>query len=99
MTLEAATYPSVAASCLRGVRAVGTARSAGDTVVARTPRRDPRREETPWDSTLQGRNVLLLTSNFGTESDELRSPLATLREAGATVTVVAGGRRGHDSGA
>ncbi|MDN5599748.1 MAG: type 1 glutamine amidotransferase [Brachybacterium sp.] len=41
------------------------------------------------DSTLQGRNVLLLTSNFGTESDELRSPLATLREAGATVTVVA----------
>lgn len=52
------------------------------------------------DSTLQGRNVLLLTSNFGTESDELRSPLATLREAGATVTVVAPEAGcGHDSGA
>ena len=38
---------------------------------------------------LEGRAVLVLTSNFGTETDEIQRPLATLREAGATVTVAA----------
>lgn len=38
---------------------------------------------------LEGRTILLLTTNFGTESDELQQPLRTLREAGATVTVAA----------
>ncbi|MGO1566545.1 MAG: type 1 glutamine amidotransferase domain-containing protein [Brachybacterium sp.] len=41
------------------------------------------------NSTLEGRKILLLTSNFGTETDEITKPLATLREAGATVTVAA----------
>ncbi|ATG50595.1 protease [Brachybacterium vulturis] len=41
------------------------------------------------NSTLDGRNILVLTSNFGTETDEIRIPLATLREAGAKLTVVA----------
>ncbi|ATG53335.1 protease [Brachybacterium ginsengisoli] len=40
-------------------------------------------------STLEGRTILLLSSNFGTETDEIRGPLAALREAGATVTVAA----------
>lgn len=40
-------------------------------------------------STLEGRNILVLSSNFGTETDEIRTPIATLREAGATVVVVA----------
>jgi len=40
-------------------------------------------------NTLEGRAVLVLTSNFGTETDEIQRPLATLREAGATVTVAA----------
>lgn len=39
--------------------------------------------------TLEGRTILLLSSNFGTETDEIRSPLAALREAGAVVTVAA----------
>ena len=41
------------------------------------------------NSTLESRTILLLTSNFGTETDEIQRPLAALREAGATVTVVA----------
>ena len=41
------------------------------------------------NSALEGRKILLLSSNFGTETDEIRTPIATLREAGATVTVVA----------
>lgn len=41
------------------------------------------------NSTLQGRTILLLTSNFGTETDEITSPLAALRGAGASVTVAA----------
>lgn len=41
------------------------------------------------DNTLEGRKILLLSSNFGTETDEIRSPLGALREAGATVTVAA----------
>lgn len=41
------------------------------------------------NSTLDGRTILLLSSNFGTETDEIRSPLAALRGAGATVTVAA----------
>ena len=40
-------------------------------------------------STLEGRTVLVLTSNFGTETSEIRTPLSALREAGATVTVAA----------
>lgn len=40
-------------------------------------------------STLEGRKILVLTSNFGTETDEIQRPLAALREAGATVTVAA----------
>lgn len=40
-------------------------------------------------STLEGRKVLVLTSNFGTETDEIQRPIAALREAGATVTVAA----------
>ncbi|MFC7375897.1 type 1 glutamine amidotransferase domain-containing protein [Brachybacterium sp. GCM10030267] len=38
---------------------------------------------------LNGRKVLILTSNFGTEADELQRPLDALREAGAEVTVAA----------
>ena len=41
------------------------------------------------NSTLEGRNILVLTSNFGTETSEIQSPLETLREAGASVTVAA----------
>ncbi|HEX7351043.1 type 1 glutamine amidotransferase domain-containing protein [Brachybacterium sp.] len=41
------------------------------------------------NATLEGRKILLLSSNFGTETDEIRSPLATLRDAGARVTVAA----------
>lgn len=41
------------------------------------------------NSTLEGRKILVLSSNFGTETDEIRTPIATLREAGATVVVVA----------
>lgn len=40
-------------------------------------------------SALEGRTILLLTSNFGTETDEIQRPLAALREAGAAVTVAA----------
>ncbi|GAA1490815.1 type 1 glutamine amidotransferase domain-containing protein [Brachybacterium sacelli] len=40
-------------------------------------------------STLEGRTILLVTSNFGTETDEIQRPIATLREAGASVTVAA----------
>ena len=41
------------------------------------------------NSTLDGRTILLLSSNFGTEAAEIRSPLGALRDAGATVTVAA----------
>ncbi|MGW2206589.1 type 1 glutamine amidotransferase domain-containing protein [Streptomyces sp. NPDC001774] len=39
--------------------------------------------------TLDGKRVLFLTTNYGTEQDELKKPVATLREAGAEVTVAA----------
>lgn len=39
--------------------------------------------------TLHGTNVLVLTTNYGVEQDELTRPTAALREAGATVTVAA----------
>ena len=38
---------------------------------------------------LNDRSVLVLTTNFGTESDELTQPITALREAGAAVTVAA----------
>ncbi|MFE6710916.1 type 1 glutamine amidotransferase domain-containing protein [Streptomyces sp. NPDC057695] len=38
---------------------------------------------------LEGKNVLILTTNFGTEQDELVRPAAGLRKAGAAVTVAA----------
>ena len=38
---------------------------------------------------LENRKILLLTTNFGTETDEIQRPLKELREAGATVTVAA----------
>ncbi|MFF0483263.1 type 1 glutamine amidotransferase domain-containing protein [Streptomyces sp. NPDC004435] len=38
---------------------------------------------------LDGRSVLVLTTNYGTEQDELRKPVAVLRENGARVTVAA----------
>ncbi|MFD3333803.1 type 1 glutamine amidotransferase domain-containing protein [Streptomyces sp. NPDC058700] len=38
---------------------------------------------------LDGKNVLVLTTNYGTEQDELQKPMAVLREAGARVTVAA----------
>ncbi|MFJ3503241.1 MULTISPECIES: type 1 glutamine amidotransferase domain-containing protein [unclassified Streptomyces] len=38
---------------------------------------------------LDGKNVLVLTTNYGTEQDELQKPVAALREAGARVTVAA----------
>ncbi|MFI8371614.1 type 1 glutamine amidotransferase domain-containing protein [Streptomyces sp. NPDC085466] len=41
------------------------------------------------DGTLAGRSVLVLTTNYGTEQDELRKPVAVLREHGARVTVAA----------
>lgn len=41
------------------------------------------------NNTLQGRKILVLSTNFGTETDEISSPLAALREVGATVTVAA----------
>ncbi|WP_017237570.1 type 1 glutamine amidotransferase domain-containing protein [Streptomyces sp. SS] len=41
------------------------------------------------DGTLAGKAVLVLTTNYGTEQDELRKPVRTLREAGARVTVAA----------
>ncbi|MFF5427939.1 MULTISPECIES: type 1 glutamine amidotransferase domain-containing protein [unclassified Streptomyces] len=39
--------------------------------------------------TLDGKNVLILTTNYGTEQDELTKPATVLREAGARVTVAA----------
>ncbi|MEV6331198.1 DJ-1/PfpI/YhbO family deglycase/protease [Streptomyces sp. NPDC051909] len=39
--------------------------------------------------TLDGMNVLVLTTNYGVEQDELTRPAAALREAGAAVTVAA----------
>ncbi|MFI8823476.1 type 1 glutamine amidotransferase domain-containing protein [Streptomyces sp. NPDC053431] len=39
--------------------------------------------------TLDGTNVLFLTSNYGIEQDELKKPMAQLRAAGARVTVAA----------
>ncbi|MGW8351667.1 type 1 glutamine amidotransferase domain-containing protein [Streptomyces wedmorensis] len=41
------------------------------------------------DGTLAGKAVLVLTTNYGTEQDELQKPIRTLREAGARVTVAA----------
>ncbi|MEU7296823.1 type 1 glutamine amidotransferase domain-containing protein [Streptomyces exfoliatus] len=41
------------------------------------------------DGKLDGRNVLVLTTNYGTEQVELEKPIAVLREAGARVTVAA----------
>ncbi|MET9378280.1 type 1 glutamine amidotransferase domain-containing protein [Streptomyces sp. NPDC003035] len=38
---------------------------------------------------LDGKNVLVLTTNYGTEQDELQKPVAALRDAGARVTVAA----------
>lgn len=38
---------------------------------------------------LDGRNVLILTTNYGTEQDELTKPAAALRKAGARVTIAA----------
>ncbi|MFF8837361.1 type 1 glutamine amidotransferase domain-containing protein [Streptomyces sp. NPDC015130] len=38
---------------------------------------------------LDGKNVLVLSTNYGTEQDELTRPIATLRAAGARVTVAA----------
>ncbi|MFE3124042.1 type 1 glutamine amidotransferase domain-containing protein [Streptomyces hydrogenans] len=40
-------------------------------------------------SRLDGRHVLVLTTNYGTEERELRDSVAVLREAGARVTVAA----------
>ncbi|MFG3343970.1 type 1 glutamine amidotransferase domain-containing protein [Streptomyces sp. NPDC048018] len=39
--------------------------------------------------TLDGTNILFLTTNYGTEQDELRRPMEHLRAAGARVTVAA----------
>ncbi|MEV7566094.1 type 1 glutamine amidotransferase domain-containing protein [Streptomyces tanashiensis] len=41
------------------------------------------------DGKLDGRSVLVLTTNYGTEQDELRKPVAALRENGARVTIAA----------
>ncbi|MFD3666415.1 type 1 glutamine amidotransferase domain-containing protein [Streptomyces sp. NPDC058659] len=38
---------------------------------------------------LDGKHVLVLTTNYGTEQTELEKPMAVLREAGARVTVAA----------
>ncbi|MFF0558124.1 type 1 glutamine amidotransferase domain-containing protein [Streptomyces sp. NPDC004266] len=38
---------------------------------------------------LDGKSVLVLTTNYGTEQDELQKPVAALRENGARVTVAA----------
>ncbi|MFF8278430.1 DJ-1/PfpI/YhbO family deglycase/protease [Streptomyces lateritius] len=38
---------------------------------------------------LDGKNVLVITTNYGTEQEELKKPVAALREAGARVTVAA----------
>ncbi|MCT4353928.1 type 1 glutamine amidotransferase [Streptomyces sp. Je 1-79] len=38
---------------------------------------------------LDGKNVLVLTTNYGTEQDELQKPVAALRDAGARVVVAA----------
>ncbi|WP_318211811.1 MULTISPECIES: type 1 glutamine amidotransferase domain-containing protein [unclassified Streptomyces] len=38
---------------------------------------------------LDGKNVLFLTTNYGTEQDELMKPAAALRDAGARVTIAA----------
>ncbi|MFG3044671.1 type 1 glutamine amidotransferase domain-containing protein [Streptomyces sp. NPDC048202] len=38
---------------------------------------------------LDGKSVLVLTTNYGTEQDELEKPVAALREAGARVVVAA----------
>ncbi|MER5961396.1 type 1 glutamine amidotransferase domain-containing protein [Streptomyces sp. NPDC002057] len=38
---------------------------------------------------LEGKNVLIITSNYGTEQDELQKPMADLRDAGTRVTVAA----------
>ncbi|MFB7938174.1 type 1 glutamine amidotransferase domain-containing protein [Streptomyces sp. NPDC056049] len=53
---------------------------------------DGRPQEKPHErpgGKLDGRSVLVLTTNYGTEQDELRKPVAVLRENGARVTVAA----------
>lgn len=40
-------------------------------------------------TTLNGRKILIITTNFGTETDELQRPLEDLRAAGAEVVVAA----------
>ena len=40
-------------------------------------------------ATLADRSILVLTTNFGTEADELQQPVTALRDAGATVTIAA----------
>ncbi|MCT1654750.1 type 1 glutamine amidotransferase [Brachybacterium muris] len=40
-------------------------------------------------ATLTGRKILIITTNFGTETDEIQRPLAELKEAGAEVVVAA----------
>lgn len=44
---------------------------------------------TMTDYALTGRRVLVLTTNYGVEQDELTVPLKSLREGGAEVTVAA----------
>ncbi|WOX20230.1 type 1 glutamine amidotransferase domain-containing protein [Streptomyces solicathayae] len=41
------------------------------------------------EKSLEGRNVLVITTNHGTEQSELQKPVAALRGAGARVTVAA----------
>ncbi|GGU98297.1 protease [Streptomyces litmocidini] len=41
------------------------------------------------DGKLDGKNVLVLTTNYGTEQDELQKPVTVLREHGARVVVAA----------
>ncbi|MGW6392956.1 type 1 glutamine amidotransferase domain-containing protein [Streptomyces sp. NPDC055103] len=38
---------------------------------------------------IDGKHVLVLTTNYGTEQDELQKPIAALRKSGARVTVAA----------
>ncbi|MFJ6904614.1 type 1 glutamine amidotransferase domain-containing protein [Streptomyces griseoluteus] len=38
---------------------------------------------------LDGKSVLVLTTNYGTEQDELQKPVAALRDAGARVVIAA----------
>ncbi|GAA3387585.1 type 1 glutamine amidotransferase domain-containing protein [Streptomyces roseoviridis] len=64
-------------------------RPAEDRRAARRNRNGIRTDEELSTVTLDGMNVLVLTTNYGTEQDELNQPVAALREAGARVTVAA----------